>query len=129
MIWLKSRGKLTSAICDATGYKEAWVRELIHRYNDKGPKGLCDRRRLHPGSAPMLDEDQQQELAELLGEGTAPDGGPCDGPKVARWIQEKTGREHVLGPTRLGLPDSSRIYGPSAPAASPEDFPKRAGSF
>ena len=95
VIWLKSRGKLTSAICDATGYKEDWVRELIHRYNDEGPEGLRDRRRLHPGSAPMLDEDQQQELAGLLEEGTAPDGGPWNGPKVARWIQEKTGRDHV----------------------------------
>lgn len=95
VIWLKSRGKSTAAICDSTGYKAVWVRELIHRYNNEGPDGLRDRRRLHPGSAPMLDAAQQQELAKRLEQGTAPDGGPWTGPKVARWIEEKTGRDHV----------------------------------
>lgn len=38
----------------------------------------------------MLDEAQRWELAEAL-EGPAPDGGLWTGPKVAEWIEQRTG--------------------------------------
>lgn len=38
----------------------------------------------------LLDEAQRRELAEAL-EGPAPDGGLWTGPKVAEWIEQRTG--------------------------------------
>lgn len=95
VVWLKSQGCSTAAISHAVGYSVPWVRELICRYNDTGARGLVDRRRTHPGAKPMLTPEQQEELARVLEEGSAPDGGPWSGPKVARWIEKKTGRAKV----------------------------------
>ncbi|MCC3466298.1 MAG: helix-turn-helix domain-containing protein, partial [Microcoleus sp. PH2017_06_SFM_O_A] len=41
-----------------------------------------------------LSPEQQEELRQAL-QGPAPDGGDWTGPKVARWIAEKTGSAHV----------------------------------
>ncbi len=42
----------------------------------------------------MLDEEGQAELREAL-LGPPPGGGMWSGPKVARWIEQKTGMEKV----------------------------------
>ncbi len=95
IIWLKSQAKTTPEIQQATGYSAPWIRQLIHRYNGQAAEGLRDRRHEHTGPPTMLNQDQQDELEHLLEQGKAPDGGPWTGPKVARWIEETTGREHV----------------------------------
>lgn len=95
IIWLKSQGRTTSEIRRATGYSAYWIRTLIRRYNDGGAEALRDRRREHPGAAPMLSAAEQATLERLLERGRAPDGGPWTGPKVARWIEQATGRSHV----------------------------------
>ena len=95
IIWLKQRGKTTDEIGETTGYSAYWIRTLIHRYNDEGEQGLKDRRHGHPGAVPMLSVQQQAELEGLLEHEKAPDGGPWTGPKVARWIERKTGRTRV----------------------------------
>jgi transposase len=43
----------------------------------------------------LLDEEGQAELREALLEGSPPGGGMWSGPKVARWIEERTGLERV----------------------------------
>lgn len=95
IVWLKSQGKTTPEIGQATGYSDNWIRELIHRYNEHGAEGLADQRHGHPGAAPMLDAALQVELEALLEGGKAPDSGPWTGPKIARWIETKTGRTPV----------------------------------
>ncbi len=95
IIWLKSQGKTTPEIDQATGYSAPWIREVIHRYNDKAAEGLRDQRHNHAGPPPLLDQLQQAELERLLERGKAPDGGLWNGPKVARWIAQKTGRQQV----------------------------------
>ena len=95
IIWLKSQGKTTPEIQQATGYSAPWIRELIHRYNDQGTEALRDHRHDHTGPPPMLNQVQQAQLEDLLDAGKAPDGGPWNGPKVARWIEQQTGREKV----------------------------------
>jgi len=42
----------------------------------------------------LLTLAQQQELKEAL-QSPPPDGGAWSGPKVAEWIAQKTGRQHV----------------------------------
>ena len=95
IIWLRQRGKTTAEIKEATGSSAYWIRTLIHRYNDEGADGLKDRRREHRGAPPMLSQEQQAQLEGLLEDERAPDGGPWTGPKIARWIEEKTGRACV----------------------------------
>jgi transposase len=92
---LKTQGHTLNEIAAATGYTSGWVSTLIHRYNHRGPDAMRDRRHDHPGAPPMLDAEQQVALDEVLASGKAPDGGLWNGPKVARWIEQTTGREHV----------------------------------
>jgi hypothetical protein len=42
IVWLKAQGKTTHEIADLTAYSVPWVREIIHRYNKSGPRGLGD---------------------------------------------------------------------------------------
>ena len=95
VIYLKTQQRTADEIAAVVGYSAYWVRTLIHRYNDGGPEVLADRRHEHPGAAPMLGPEQQAALDAELATGTAPDGGLWNGPKVARWIEEATGREHI----------------------------------
>ena len=95
ILWLKSGGRSAAEIREVIGYSEKWICEVVRRYNETGPEAIRDRRRDHPGGEPMLSPEQQTELAALLDEGTAPDGEPWNGPKVARWIESVTGRTSV----------------------------------
>ncbi len=95
IIWLKSQGKSTPEIAASVGYSENWIRTIIHRYNKRGAEGLADRRHGNPGADPLLCQEQQAELEQVLAHEKAPDGGLWTGPKIARWIEEKTGREKV----------------------------------
>ena len=95
LIWLKSQGRSTREISDVIGYTHDWVRYLIRRYNQHGPDALRDKRHDHVGAPAMLSAAQQAVLEEALQRPAAPDGEPWSGPKVARWIEEQTGREHV----------------------------------
>ncbi len=94
VIYLKSQGQSAPQIAETVGYCQNWVRSLIHRYNEHGEAGLFDRRTDNPGRLPLLDAAQQAELESLLAE-RHEDGGLWNGPKVARWIAQKTDREAV----------------------------------
>jgi transposase len=93
VIYLKSQGQSVPQIAETVGYCQNWVRSLIHRYNEHGEAGLFDQRTNNPGRLPLLDAAQQAELEHLLAE-RHEDGG-LNGPKVARWMAQKTGREAV----------------------------------
>ncbi len=94
VIYLKSQGQAAPQIAETVGYCQNWVRSLIHRYNEHGEAGLLDRRADNPGRLPLLDAAQQTELEQRLAE-RHEDGGLWNGPKVARWMAQKTGREQV----------------------------------
>jgi transposase len=96
IIWLLAQEKTTSEIAEVTGYCPTWIRTLAHRYNDKGPAALGNRRHHNPGGTFILSQEQQAQLEQDLDAG-APDGGLLGGvrtgPKVARWIFVHTGRK------------------------------------
>lgn len=97
IVWLLSEGRTTEEVCEVTGYSPGWVRQIARRYNERGVEGLGDRRHANPGAREraLLDEEGQAELREALLEGSPPGGGMWSGPKVARWIEQKTGMERV----------------------------------
>ena len=98
MVWRMSLGDSVSEVARVVGYSEKWTREIAKRYESEGGvEGLGDRRHGNPGAKEraLLDEEGQAELREALLEGSPPGGGMWSGPKVARWIEQKTGLEKV----------------------------------
>jgi transposase len=99
MAWRISLGDSIREVARMVGYSEKWTKEIARRYESEGVEGLGDRRHGNPGAREraLLDEEGQTELREAL-EGPPPaalGGGMWSGPKVARWIEEKTGMEKV----------------------------------
>jgi len=104
IVWLLSEGRSTREVCEVTGYSPGyspgWVRQIAHRYNERGVEGLGDRRHANPGAREraLLDEEGQAELREALVAGPPPasvGGGMWSGPKVALWIAQRNGLEKV----------------------------------
>ena len=95
MVWRVSLGDSLGEVARTVGYSEKWVREIARRYESEGVEGLGDRRHANPGAKEraLLDEEGQAELRAALMEGPPPGGGMWSGPKVARWIEHKTGSE------------------------------------
>lgn len=93
IIWLLSRGKTTGQVMEATSYSRGWVQEVARRYNERGIEGLGDRRHGNPGGCEraLLSPGLREELGRAL-QGAPLDGGLWSGPKVARWIEERTGK-------------------------------------
>lgn len=91
-LWLMARpaGPLTAEkAAEAVGISAVWVRQLVHRYNDRGPDGLQDGRKSN-GAKPKLTAEQQAELFAAL-QAEPPDGGVWAGPKVAAFALARFG--------------------------------------
>ena len=70
VIYLKSQGKSTGEIAEVTGYSKAWIRRLIHRYNQSGPDAFARPRTPAPGVVPVeavkqLEADYARKSEEL----------------------------------------------------------------
>lgn len=80
----------------AVGLNYDYAKDIIHRYNREGPSSVRNRSSDHqpPQSKSLLTPAQLEELRQVL-QNPPPDGGPWSGPKVANWIAQKTGSEHV----------------------------------
>ena len=127
MVWRMSLGDPLGEVARMVGYSEKWTREIARRYESEGVEGLGDRRHGNPGAKEraLLDEEGQAELREALLQEAPPGGGMWSGPKVARWIEEKTGTERVhaqrgweyLRKARMSpqVPRPSNAKGASAP--------------
>lgn len=81
---------------ELVGLNYDYAKTIIRRYNGEGPDSVRNRgkERQPPPVRSLLTLEQQQELRQALQE-RPPDGGTWSGPKVARWIAEKTGRDWI----------------------------------
>lgn len=66
------------------------VRNIIGRYNKRGPDGLTDQRKGRSGRKPVLTQNQRKQLCRSV-QKESPDGGLWTGPKVAQWVREHAG--------------------------------------
>ena len=90
-LYLISRGTLASEAARRVGRTSGWVTQLTQRYNEGGAEAVPDRRGgVKPGPPPRV-EAVASELDAALRR-PAPDGGLWTAPKVARWIEERTGQ-------------------------------------
>ena len=92
VIWLMARGKKSEEVADFVGLTSHWVRQIVKKYNEKGPEALEDARKNNKGNTPLLTEEQIQKLVEAV-KNPHPDGGLWSGPKVAVWMGKELGRE------------------------------------
>jgi transposase len=92
-LWLISEGATTLEAAKAVGFASSWVRRFVGRYNESGPSAIIDGHKEKPGGGKYrLSEAQQRQLLKAL-EKAPPDGGLWSGPKVAAWIESKTGKK------------------------------------
>jgi transposase len=133
IIWLLAQNRKVAEVAEITGYKQGWIRELARRFNRFGPTALGDKRHQASGGPPLLDGVLQAELAEAVQQ-PHPDGGLWSGPKVTKWIEQKTGRkvrrqrgwEYL---TKLGFTlQAPRPHHAKADAAAQAEFKKNCQS-
>ena len=96
LLLLVSRNWTIKQAAQVVGLNYDYAKEIVQRYNREGPNSVRNRSgdRQPPPAKSLLDPQQQEELRQAL-QGSAPDGGDWTGPKVARWIAEKIGSDHV----------------------------------
>lgn len=89
-LYLISRGTLAADAARRVGRTSGWVTQLTRRYNEHGVEAVPDRRgEVKPGPPPRVAAVAAELDAALRA--PAPDGGLWTAPKVARWIEERTG--------------------------------------
>lgn len=91
VVWLIRKGLKTDEVSAVTAFNVRRVRRIVASYNEHGPQALRDQRHTNPGNPLRLTESQQRQLDQAL-QRPPQDGGVWDGPKVAAWIQDKTGQ-------------------------------------
>lgn len=96
LLWLVSKKRSIKQAAEIMSYNYDYAQEIVKRYNHEGEKSVANGQKKgkeRPSNA-LLDKNQLGELKETLK--TPPeDGGLWSGPKVARWIERKTGRKKV----------------------------------
>lgn len=90
-LWMLSQGVPREEVARRMGYGAEWVRRVAARYNH-GVDQVADGRHHNRGHVPLLDPVQFEDLERVL-EHPSPDGTPWSGPKVARWMGERLGRD------------------------------------
>lgn len=97
VIWLLAKGHTKPEVAALVALSPRWVNQLVRRYQHEGADALGDRRRHNSGAKPLLSPEDLVALRQRLA--TPPDdGGLWSGPKVACWIAERLGLEHVHAP-------------------------------
>ena len=94
IILLHTQGHPVKTIAEVTTYSTIWIYEILHRYDAQGPAGVGDRRHQNPGQPPLVPPDVREKLAAAL-DGPAPDGGLWTSKKVAAWLAQELGVDHI----------------------------------
>ncbi len=90
-LYLISGGEFANHAARRIGRSSGWITALARRYNERGAEAVPDARgQVAPGRRPCLDKEAAQALDLVLRSEPA-DGGLWTAPKVARWMQARTG--------------------------------------
>ncbi len=98
LLWKISLGWTIKNSAIAVGYSYPYAQKILNQYNRNGEEGIKNRRNKTSnhlrGKKRLLNDKQLEKLKQQI-EQTPPDGGIWTGTKVARWIEQETGREKV----------------------------------
>jgi transposase len=96
LLWLISTGWTIKKASEAIGINYDYAKEILQNYNQQGIWGIKNKKRQPRGlsKTAFLDSSEQQQLKKELQQ-PPEDGGIWTGPKVARWIAKKIGKEKV----------------------------------
>ncbi|MEM8642334.1 MAG: winged helix-turn-helix domain-containing protein [Cyanobacteria bacterium P01_G01_bin.54] len=96
LLWLLAQDYQLTEATKIVGLNYTYGHELVQRYNKKGIEGVKNGRKQKraPRTNAILNKEQREELRERLK--TPPEDGELwTGPKVARWMEEVTGRTKI----------------------------------
>ena len=97
LLWQVCAGCGIKQTAISIGINYDYAKDIVRRYNKEGASGVSNRRKNRQrrgGREALLTPQQQEKLRSVL-QHKPPEGGPWSGPKVARWIEQETGREKV----------------------------------
>jgi transposase len=98
LLWKISLGWTVKNSATAVGISYPYAKKLLKRYNQTGAAGVKNQKGQttnHPrGKKRLLSDQQLQRLNAQIAQKPA-DGGIWTGTKVARWIEQETGRAKV----------------------------------
>jgi len=92
ILWLLASGKRTAQVAELTSYSVPWVRSVVKRYHEGGPSAVGDKRHDNPGKPRLLSEAQEAQLRQEV-ERAERAGPSWNGPQVAQWMSQQTGRK------------------------------------
>jgi hypothetical protein len=100
LLWKISLGWNIKQSAIMVGINYQYAVKIVKQYNQFGPEIVLKKKvQLQPrehkgGKKPLLDCRQVEKLSQAL-ENRPSDGGIWTGPKLARWIEQETGKEKV----------------------------------
>jgi transposase len=98
LLWKISLGWTIKNSAVAVGYSYPYAQKILNRYNSCGEAGIINQKNQtsnhQRGKKRLLNSQQLEKLKQQIQQ-KPPDGGIWTGTKVARWIEQETGREKV----------------------------------
>ena len=96
LLWKISQSWSIKDSAIAVGISYEYAREIVRKYNLQGILAVINKKKTikRKGRTPLLSPEQLEQLGEEL-RGQSVDGGIWTGPKVARWMETKTGRTKI----------------------------------
>ncbi len=92
VIWQLAQGKSREAVQELTGYSNVSIVKIIKLYNEKGLKGLADRRLESKGRPKLLNDEEILLLAQSVRKDYE-QGIYWQGSKVVAWLKEELGKD------------------------------------
>jgi transposase len=95
LLWLVAQRWYLLDAAESVGVSYSYARKVVYAYNRDGVEAIRNGRQgRQMRSRALLSATEQEELDQVLQE-PPEEGGIWNGPKVARWIAKKTGRQQV----------------------------------
>jgi transposase len=96
LLWLAAQKYTLVDAAQTVGINYDYAYEIVQRYNQQGTDGLKNGRksRRPPRPNTLLNAQQRRQLAHRL-QSPPEDGGLWTGPKVARWVEQVTGKPKI----------------------------------